>query len=362
MNNNLSEWKVFICHATEDKGDIANQFANDLEKLGLNVFYDDKSILFGDNIDYEVMISGLLNTRYAIIIFSKKFYKKLYPQYELGVIMFLSFLKHDIIPIPVIYDIKEEIVKRKSPYFYKNKGIIIDKNKDLGLYIKEAYNHIKVHEKSFIEKADREKEKQHLSEELNAEKERINDLHKKIKIIKYILIATAIIATVAMATSLIPVLNRDKSNSTQNDSGLVINDTTSRIISGKIEDMYDNPIKNAKVEIAETINNSSFTDNNGTYVLKVKPDLPKIITLKVSHPEYLPVEYQYSFEIPAREKEFYIKKIVLTKITTESSPSNKETESTIHINGNIQSFINASKDFKVENNIIQDSSPKINKE
>ena len=249
MNNNNKEWNIFICHASEDKETIVDQLAKDLEKLGLNVWYDKKSTLFGDEINQEV-IDGLSKTRYAIIVFSKNFYKKIYPLYESGIIMYRILMKQNIIPIPILYKVNKEIVKEKSPFFFKHKSLIIKNNNNISTHAIELYNDLKEHEINFNEKIKRENESRRLFEEIIVERKNINNLIKK-NHIKYIF---ALFLSILLAVVIIFLLSKNYEK--QSFPPIIKNDTLfiDNIIIGKIVDSFDSPIKNAKVEILESVN------------------------------------------------------------------------------------------------------------
>lgn len=63
------EYDVFICHASEDKEEIARPLAEALSLKKLHVWYDEFTLKLGDSlrgtIDY-----GLANFRYGVVILS----------------------------------------------------------------------------------------------------------------------------------------------------------------------------------------------------------------------------------------------------------------------------------------------------
>jgi hypothetical protein len=76
-------WDFFICHANEDKEELARPLADALNAKGLIVWYADYSVKAGDNliksIDY-----GLARSRFGIIIISGLFLKKQWTQEALN--------------------------------------------------------------------------------------------------------------------------------------------------------------------------------------------------------------------------------------------------------------------------------------
>jgi len=60
-------WDVFICHASEDKKDIAKPLALALIKMGLKVWYDEFTLKVGDSLRRSIDY-GLSQSRYGIVI------------------------------------------------------------------------------------------------------------------------------------------------------------------------------------------------------------------------------------------------------------------------------------------------------
>jgi len=75
-------YDVFICHASEDKQEFVTPLANKLNEKGVKVWYDDFELKLGDNLRRSVDF-GLNNSRYGIVVLSKNFFKKEWPQKEL---------------------------------------------------------------------------------------------------------------------------------------------------------------------------------------------------------------------------------------------------------------------------------------
>jgi len=73
---------VFISHASEDK-DFARPLAEGLRKSGLSVWYDEYALTVGDGLRSKID-EGLAHSTYGIVILSKSFFAKNWPQQELG--------------------------------------------------------------------------------------------------------------------------------------------------------------------------------------------------------------------------------------------------------------------------------------
>ncbi|NVN96479.1 MAG: toll/interleukin-1 receptor domain-containing protein [Bacteroidetes bacterium] len=264
MPNSIKEWKVFICHASEDKVEVVDQLAIELIKLGLNVWYDDESILIGHDINKEVFVEGLNKTRYAIIVFSKNFYKKRFPQYESGVVMSQILLNRHIVPIPFIFKIKKEIIKKKSPFFYNYKYLIVEDNTNIKYNASEINNCIMKHEKLFNDKNKKvELEMERLKFLTEEEKTRINQLTKRNTYRNSIIIGSLICTLIAIALLLYNVFNKDEINTTKN-SQTNIPDTTK---SNKTDTVLSLKI-NSEIHVGGNVgtvitNGSHITVNNG---------------------------------------------------------------------------------------------------
>src|SRR5258708_6429516 len=76
-------YDVFISHASEDKEDVVRPLALCLQELGLDVWFDEDILVPGASLSGAVD-AGLSNARYGIVILSKAFFAKNWPQYELA--------------------------------------------------------------------------------------------------------------------------------------------------------------------------------------------------------------------------------------------------------------------------------------
>ena len=81
------EYDIFISYASEDKDEIVQPLAEELDKY-LKVWYDDYVIRLGDDIRGTIF-RGLSNSRFGIVIFSPSFFKKKkrWTKYELDLLL-----------------------------------------------------------------------------------------------------------------------------------------------------------------------------------------------------------------------------------------------------------------------------------
>lgn len=72
---------VFLCHAGEDKN-IVRPLAEELTKRGVDVWYDEYSLELGDSLISKID-DGLAKSRFGVVILSKNFFGKAWPEREL---------------------------------------------------------------------------------------------------------------------------------------------------------------------------------------------------------------------------------------------------------------------------------------
>jgi TIR domain len=106
-------YDAFISHASEDKTSLVRPLARELERLGFRVWYDEFELKVGDSLRKSID-KGLANSRYGIVILSKSFFEKNWPQYELNGLTAREMEKHKVI-LPVWHNITKEEVLSFSP-------------------------------------------------------------------------------------------------------------------------------------------------------------------------------------------------------------------------------------------------------
>jgi hypothetical protein len=76
------QWDAFISHASEDKNNFVRPLAHALTALGATVWYDEFSLKLGVSLSASID-KGLAGSRYGIVVLSKDFIAKPWPQREL---------------------------------------------------------------------------------------------------------------------------------------------------------------------------------------------------------------------------------------------------------------------------------------
>lgn len=113
-SNENKKWDVFISHASEDKESVAKPFAEKLQKLGLNVWYDEFNLKWGTSLRKSID-EGLSNSLFGVVILSEKFFQKHWTQIELdGLTTIMTTTGKDNI-LPLRYDISHKRVAAISP-------------------------------------------------------------------------------------------------------------------------------------------------------------------------------------------------------------------------------------------------------
>lgn len=80
--NGTFEWDAFISHASEDKDRFVRPLAQALANLGARIWYDEFSLNLGDSLSNSID-KGLVRSAYGIVILSRAFMSKSWPQHEL---------------------------------------------------------------------------------------------------------------------------------------------------------------------------------------------------------------------------------------------------------------------------------------
>ena len=114
--------KIFISHASEDKKDFVRPLAEKLDSMeSYDVWYDEYELTWGDSLLKKIN-EGLSTCDFAIVVFSKHFFKKDWPQDELDGLFTLEKIKGKLI-LPIWKDIDFKEVAEKSPILAQRKAI-----------------------------------------------------------------------------------------------------------------------------------------------------------------------------------------------------------------------------------------------
>ena len=107
--NNTFEWDIFISHASEDKEKFVKPLAVLLNKYGAKVWYDEFTLKLGDSLS-RCIDKGLLKSKYGVVIISKAFIEKRWPEYELQSLVTLEMVGKGKRIIPIWYGVSRDEV------------------------------------------------------------------------------------------------------------------------------------------------------------------------------------------------------------------------------------------------------------
>jgi hypothetical protein len=114
MPGRFSEtWDVFVSHASEDKEAIAEPLAAELRARGLKVWLDTTELRIGDSLRRK-LDHGLAHSTFGVVILSRSFFAKGWPQYELDGIVGMS-VNGDQRMLPIWHEISRDEIARRSP-------------------------------------------------------------------------------------------------------------------------------------------------------------------------------------------------------------------------------------------------------
>jgi hypothetical protein len=106
-------WDIFISHASEDKDIVAKPLALALEKCGLRIWLDEQQLRIGDSLRRKID-EGLAESRFGIVILSKNFFAKEWPQKELDALVSREENGEKVI-LPIWHDVSHGEVSKFSP-------------------------------------------------------------------------------------------------------------------------------------------------------------------------------------------------------------------------------------------------------
>jgi hypothetical protein len=105
--------KLFISHASEDKEDFVEPLAHALCDAGFEVWYDKFVLTMGDSLLRKIS-EGLNQADFGIVVLSKHFFTKKWPQAELDGLFSLETVERKVV-LPIWKDVTEADVKAFSP-------------------------------------------------------------------------------------------------------------------------------------------------------------------------------------------------------------------------------------------------------
>jgi hypothetical protein len=106
-------WDVFISHASEDKNDVVRPLEALLCETGLRVWMDEQQLVLGDSLSRKIN-DGLALSRFGVLILSKKFLEKDYPQREMQALLARQSANERYI-LPILHQVDHSLLIRRFP-------------------------------------------------------------------------------------------------------------------------------------------------------------------------------------------------------------------------------------------------------
>lgn len=106
-------YDFFICHASEDKDSIVRDLTLALQSRGKKVWYDESVLRVGDSLRASVD-AGLASSKFGVVILSRYFFEKNWPQLELDGLFGLEAQGEKRI-LPIWHEISKDQVAKHSP-------------------------------------------------------------------------------------------------------------------------------------------------------------------------------------------------------------------------------------------------------
>ena len=104
---------VFISHTSEDKVEVVRPLATALREAGLSVWYDEFELRIGDSLRRKID-KGLANSRFGVVVFSRAFFGRGWPEYELDGLVTRTVSGEQVL-LPIWHDVTKREVMDYSP-------------------------------------------------------------------------------------------------------------------------------------------------------------------------------------------------------------------------------------------------------
>jgi hypothetical protein len=108
------EYDVFISHASEDKEEFVRPLAEQLQRRGLKVWYDELELTIGDSLRGKID-HGLARSAFGVVVISRSFIAKQWPKAELDGLFAMEMSGGRKIILPVVHGISRQELERFSP-------------------------------------------------------------------------------------------------------------------------------------------------------------------------------------------------------------------------------------------------------
>ncbi|MCG7979580.1 MAG: toll/interleukin-1 receptor domain-containing protein [Candidatus Thiodiazotropha endolucinida] len=129
---------VFICHASEDKDEVARPLAERLKAAGQDVWYDEFSLKLGDSLLGSIQ-KGLANSKYGVVILSPQFFTKKWALDELSGLHAKEIVGNKTI-LPIWHNITHSEIAAHAPILADR--VAVPTSQGLDIVLEEILNAI----------------------------------------------------------------------------------------------------------------------------------------------------------------------------------------------------------------------------
>ena len=102
----IKKYDVFISHATKDKVDYVDKLAEAISSIGINVFYDDDCIAWGDKIQ-ERIEEALDSCKLAVVVISENYFGRQWTEHELRTLLQRQSVEQRKIIMPILHNVSK---------------------------------------------------------------------------------------------------------------------------------------------------------------------------------------------------------------------------------------------------------------
>jgi len=117
---------VFISHAGEDKDAVVCPLASELVDRGVSVWFDEFELRIGDSLRRKID-HGIARSRFGIVVVSRSFFAKSWPQYELDGLVTRERSGKQVM-LPVWHEITKDEIEDESPSLADKVALATDKH------------------------------------------------------------------------------------------------------------------------------------------------------------------------------------------------------------------------------------------
>lgn len=111
---------IFISFSGTAREEFAIKFLNFYKQYGLNCWYDQHELFFGDELKETITQKGIETANYCILIINKNYLSRNWPCQEAIKLYEQLEIKRDSVIFPILLDITKEDVKNSQLNFFLN--------------------------------------------------------------------------------------------------------------------------------------------------------------------------------------------------------------------------------------------------